>query len=613
MASVPQIIQISGRKGFNEDLNGIFEIGTDTHEGKVYYINRENKWVLRWQSEMGLWIVDWRGTLETDTISAAFVRENVEHPALITKHWKVYQGETFETDPEVRVDTLESSEPDADTALFKEWGSALSSETSTGLSGCMTKEDEDEEFPENISKKNVAGMNASDNDSVRSQRHSWGMERKKNILSQSARQRLMKTYAGSFDPDSLPLSTSTESWGGLSKTMSRNYCTNLNSSTNETQNRNIHTQPPTSPDTFIEEAEPNLDESEKSSEFGEGGDWLDEHGFIGGGPIENTVDHDLCWKRARKWREMLYGRRGTLDGHPSERQKMEDRARRWDKRLIHNKKLKSRIRKGIPGEFRNEVWVHVTGARRTRLANPGIYESYCKDTTITKYEKQIRLDIARAYRRHSVYNQLNSPAQKSLYRLLNAYAKHHEHVGYNQAASFVAALLLLYMEEVDAFWTLNVLTTSPKYSMSGLWSSGMPLIHVRFHQMERIVKKYCPRLATKFEEAEISPAMYQATQWFTTIFLASDMPFGTIVRIWDIYLHEGPKIIFKIGLVLMMDLQKQLKQPNGNEEEFLWESIRTITKNVSESVIDRAVKIRLRGRDLESFQKGYSRNRSFTM
>jgi len=562
MASVPQIIQISGRKGFNEDLNGIFEIGTDTHEGKVYYINRENKWVLRWQSEMGLWIVDWRGTLETDTISAAFVRENVEHPALITKHWKVYQGETFETDPEVRVDTLESSEPDADTALFKEWGSALSSETSTGLS--------DDNVDYNL-------------DLV------------------------------SFDPDSLPLSTSTESWGGLSKTMSRNYCTNLNSSTNETQNRNIHTQPPTSPDTFIEEAEPNLDESEKSSEFGEGGDWLDEHGFIGGGPIENTVDHDLCWKRARKWREMLYGRRGTLDGHPSERQKMEDRARRWDKRLIHNKKLKSRIRKGIPGEFRNEVWVHVTGARRTRLANPGIYESYCKDTTITKYEKQIRLDIARAYRRHSVYNQLNSPAQKSLYRLLNAYAKHHEHVGYNQAASFVAALLLLYMEEVDAFWTLNVLTTSPKYSMSGLWSSGMPLIHVRFHQMERIVKKYCPRLATKFEEAEISPAMYQATQWFTTIFLASDMPFGTIVRIWDIYLHEGPKIIFKIGLVLMMDLQKQLKQPNGNEEEFLWESIRTITKNVSESVIDRAVKIRLRGRDLESFQKGYSRNRSFTM
>ena len=33
---------------------------------------------------------------------------------------------------------------------------------------------------------------------------------------------------------------------------------------------------------------------------------------------------------------------------------------------------------------------------------------------------------------------------------------------FNLGISFIAALLLLFMEEEDAFWVLHVLTTSPK-------------------------------------------------------------------------------------------------------------------------------------------------------
>ena len=57
---------------------------------------------------------------------------------------------------------------------------------------------------------------------------------------------------------------------------------------------------------------------------------------------------------------MLYGRKGTLT-NDSEEERMQQRLEFWERKLLKHPKLKTRIRKGIPGEFRSEVWVHITG------------------------------------------------------------------------------------------------------------------------------------------------------------------------------------------------------------------------------------------------------------
>ena len=76
--------------------------------------------------------------------------------------------------------------------------------------------------------------------------------------------------------------------------------------------------------------------------------------------------------------------------------------------------------------------------------------------------------------------------------------------------------------------------------------------------MERLAGSHCPTLQRKLDEMFIKPDMYSATQWFVTVFLATDMPFNIILRIWDIYLNEGIKVIFRIGLALLYKTQKAL-------------------------------------------------------
>ena len=61
-------------------------------------------------------------------------------------------------------------------------------------------------------------------------------------------------------------------------------------------------------------------------------------------------------------------------------------------------------------------------------------------------------------------------------------------VGYVQGMGFIAGLLLLYMSEEDAFWTLVALlkgTVQPP--LEGLYQQGLPLLQQYFVQFERLI------------------------------------------------------------------------------------------------------------------------------
>jgi len=70
---------------------------------------------------------------------------------------------------------------------------------------------------------------------------------------------------------------------------------------------------------------------------------------------------------------------------------------------------------------------------------------------------------------------------------------HGVQVGYVQGMGFIAGLLLLYMCEEDAFWTLVALMKGQKHPpMEGLYTDGFPLVQQHFFQFERLIKSAMP-------------------------------------------------------------------------------------------------------------------------
>ena len=69
-----------------------------------------------------------------------------------------------------------------------------------------------------------------------------------------------------------------------------------------------------------------------------------------------------------------------------------------------------------------------------------------------------------------------------------------------------------------------------------------------FLTFECLIAKYLPKISMKLKKLGIVPDFY-ATAWFLTFYILI-LPFNTVLRILDIFLLEGFKIIYRIGLAI---------------------------------------------------------------
>ncbi|XP_049400965.1 uncharacterized protein LOC125864877 isoform X2 [Solanum stenotomum] len=259
-----------------------------------------------------------------------------------------------------------------------------------------------------------------------------------------------------------------------------------------------------------------------------------EHGPTEGLARSRSVfEYQRDERRIRKWRKMI-----GVGGSD------------W-KQYVRRKPhvVKRRIRKGIPDCLRGLVWQLISGSRDLLLLNPGVYEQLVIYETSAS-ELDIIRDISRTFPSHVFFQQRHGPGQRSLYNVLKAYSVFDQDVGYVQGMGFVAGLLLLYMSEEDAFWLLVALLKGAVHTpMEGMYLVGLPLVQQYLFQFDHLVKEHMPKLGEHFAQEMINPSMY-ASQWFITVFSYS-FPFPLALRIWDVFLFEGVKVVFKVGLALL--------------------------------------------------------------
>ncbi|XP_012946676.1 USP6 N-terminal-like protein [Aplysia californica] len=84
--------------------------------------------------------------------------------------------------------------------------------------------------------------------------------------------------------------------------------------------------------------------------------------------------------------------------------------------------------------------------------------------------------------------------------------------------SEIAALLLMYLNEEEAFWGLSQLFISPKHTMHGFFMHGFPKL-LRFQEHhDTVLKKFLPKIRRHMERHEMYPTLY-TIKWFLQCFL----------------------------------------------------------------------------------------------
>lgn len=213
----------------------------------------------------------------------------------------------------------------------------------------------------------------------------------------------------------------------------------------------------------------------------------------------------------------------------------------------------------------------------------------------------IERDIHRTFPLHAMFSEVGGPGQQVLLRVLRAYAQHDKRVGYCQGMGFITAMFLSYLKEEDAFFLLWSIMSFPPHSLTGLYSPNLPKVRVLEHQLQGLLKHKLPRLYAHFDALGLHPTMYSA-QWFMTIF-TYNFPFSVVVRIWDSFLLEGWKVVFRVALGLLKKHEETMLRL-GFEETMGF--FRTLPARIhADDVMKDAFAVRLRRRELDDLEDEY--------
>ncbi|XP_039524531.1 USP6 N-terminal-like protein isoform X2 [Pimephales promelas] len=228
----------------------------------------------------------------------------------------------------------------------------------------------------------------------------------------------------------------------------------------------------------------------------------------------------------------------------------------WEKYKTSDK-LARRIYKGIPLQLRGQVWCLLLDVPKIKEEKKDFYEKLkIRARGLSPDVRQIDLDVNRTYRDHIMFMHRYDVKQQDLFHVLTAYSVYNTEVGYCQGMSQITALLLIYMNEEDAFWALVKLLSGQRHNMHGFFIPGFPKL-MRFQEHhDRILQKMMPKLKQHLDNQEVFTSLY-TMKWFFQCFL-DRTPFTLTLRIWDIYILEGERVLTAMSYTILKLHKKTL-------------------------------------------------------
>uniref|UniRef100_A0A8D1UYI0 Carabin n=1 Tax=Sus scrofa TaxID=9823 RepID=A0A8D1UYI0_PIG len=284
----------------------------------------------------------------------------------------------------------------------------------------------------------------------------------------------------------------------------------------------------------------------------------DRYGFIGGSSAEPGPGHppaDLIRQREMKWVEMT--------SH-------------WEKTMSRRyKKIKMQCRKGIPSALRARCWPLLCGAHVCQKNNPGTYQvrglagappprpwpfatlslhicllahpqKLAEAPGDPQWMETIGRDLHRQFPLHEMFVSPQGHGQQGLLEVLKAYTLYRPEQGYCQAQGPVAAVLLMHLPPEEAFWCLVQIC---EVYLPGYYGPHMEAVRLDAEVFMALLRRLLPRVHKHLQQVGVGPLLY-LPEWFLCLF-ARSLPFPTVLRVWDAFLSEGVKVLFRVGLTLV--------------------------------------------------------------
>ena len=134
-----------------------------------------------------------------------------------------------------------------------------------------------------------------------------------------------------------------------------------------------------------------------------------------------------------------------------------------------------------------------------------------------------------------------------LRRVLQSLASLYPNIGYCQGMGTIAASLMLFVEEEDAFWLMCAIIED--ILPASYYSHTLIGVQADMKVLRQLVAIYLPEIEHQFKTHEIELSLV-CINWFLTIF-SNVFQIKILLRIWDLFFYDGSSAMFQITLALL--------------------------------------------------------------
>ena len=187
--------------------------------------------------------------------------------------------------------------------------------------------------------------------------------------------------------------------------------------------------------------------------------------------------------------------------------------------------------------------------------------------------KNIKLDTTRSLKDNMYVD------KDVLTNMLISFSAYNKTIGYCQGLNYVVCYLYLLLKDESTIFKFMVILIE-KYNLEELYTKNVPLLKRNLYIMKKLIAEYYPTLNECIDK-NCQSIDFFVSVWFVTLFtysikdLKTQAPNLILIKIWDAFLTNGWKAIFKVGVYIMKRIKERLEIGKTIDLQILLQSFPT--------------------------------------
>jgi hypothetical protein len=204
---------------------------------------------------------------------------------------------------------------------------------------------------------------------------------------------------------------------------------------------------------------------------------------------------------------------------------------------------------------RTKIWWNIIEPGKNDLNFAELSQKFgelSQNAPFKKYKDVIELDVNRTFSSSEVQE------KECIQKILQAYVSYDPNVGYVQGMNYLTGFLHIMLQDQEG--TFACFVKMMDLYMKRLIYANIQNLKPYWSKLDRMVDFYRPKLSHHFQKESLEAGYYSAS-WFLTIFVSAfkykESPL-LLEKMWDLFLLDGPSVVFKIVLVILMEYEETL-------------------------------------------------------